>query len=349
MWLGTLVLACRPAPVASGEVELQATSADGRVELAVELDDATSVLFALDADAWIAVDALEGPDGTVLRWQDWVGEEQLTSAVLASPAQSVLGWPVRAVDPELRSGGWTLTASVTDADLVPLDGVEVRAVVRTKTDDDLRRGTVRVLLLVPEALDPALRDGALAATARWEQVWGRHGLTLELDTRTAALDVVVPDLFFGDPALRDAAALRDGHDLVAWVGEELASFPNALGNAGAVPNAAFDGPRAVLGLAALKAAGQDGAFDDEEVRLFGEAMAHEAAHFLGLFHPVELDFAHTDALGDTATCSGREACEDALGGNLLFPYPICGSGDCVPAEGLTRDQRGVAHRYVGVR
>ncbi|MEZ4322032.1 MAG: hypothetical protein R3F61_31460 [Myxococcota bacterium] len=348
MWLGTLLLACRPGPVAFEERAFEGTSADGHVRFEVELDG-TSALFALQGDAWLAVDTLEGPDGVVLDWRDWVDDELLTAAVYTGPSQTVLNWPIREDDPPLTPGTWTLDTTVVDRLALPLDGVDVRAVVRTKLDDDLRRGTVSAVLLVPEGLDPALRDGAIEATERWRRVWRDHGLWLDVEVRDADLGLVVPNLGQGAPAVREAVALAGEADLVAWVGEEVEGFGMALGVSGSIPNASFDSPRGVLGLAALNAAGTDGVFTAAEIRLFGEVMAHEGAHFLGLFHPIELDFTRRDALDDTPACDAREACEDLLAGNLMFPYPICISDRCARADDLTPGQRAVLHRYTGVR
>ena len=93
----------------------------------------------------------------------------------------------------------------------------------------------------------------------------------------------------------------------------------------------------------------DGTFDDEDIRIFGETMAHEVNHYLGLFHPVEVDFARWDALGDTPNCSDESNCHEVLAENLMFPYPICSLTSCLPQETLTEQQKGVLHRYVGVR
>lgn len=349
MWLGTLLLACRPDPGDIEELTLDGVSEDGEVQLEFEVSTGTALLIGLDGDGLIAVDSLVGPDGAVLSWESWVGEEQLTSAVFVGPGQGVLNWPVRTQDEPLVPGRWTVTVSVLDASLEPVDGVPIRATIRQKTDRDLRVGRLHARLLIPEGLSDQLAEGTRAATERWVELWGEYGLELDLEIGVAELGLQVPDLLEGDPQLRAVAVSNEDVELVAWVGEELAALPNGLGHAGSIPNARFDGPRAVLGLAALQAAGPDGRFSSEEIALFGEAMAHEAGHFLGLFHPVELDWTRTDALPDTAECGDRAECEATLGGNLMFPYPICAGGDCIEAADLSRGQREVLHGYEGVR
>ena len=81
--------------------------------------------------------------------------------------------------------------------------------------------------------------------------------------------------------------------------------------------------------------------------MFGELLAHEATHYLGVYHPVERALDRWDALDDTPACGSRRECEDALADNLMFPYPVCTMSSCVAAELLTDDQVGVALRYTG--
>ena len=77
-------------------------------------------------------------------------------------------------------------------------------------------------------------------------------------------------------------------------------------------------------------------------------MAHETGHFLGLFHPVETDYDLFDAIDDTSECSLRTECEDLLGSNLMFPYPVCTFASCVTQDQLTSGQSDVLQQNVGV-
>ncbi len=47
-------------------------------------------------------------------------------------------------------------------------------------------------------------------------------------------------------------------------------------------------------------------------------------------------------------CGSEIECMQALGGNLMFPFPVCDSISCVPQVVLTNQQGGVANRYTGV-
>lgn len=345
----TILLGCRPSPVDFAEQSFEAQSEDGHVRVPVSVTDETSLLVGVVGDALLAVTRIEAPDGAVLEADDWLGNERLTAAVYAVPGQTVVNWPVRAEDTPLSPGEWVVEVGMYDAALDSLDSLPVTGVVRTKTDDDVTRGTLFARVLVPNALDPALKDGLDGALNRWERIWKRAGLRLEVVVDERDLPVVVPDLVEGDPAI---GALLDDEpaDLVVWVGEALSAPDGALGFAGTTPNATVPGAgRGIVAVAAAVAAGTDGELSRPEIELLGETLAHEAGHYVGLFHPVENNLVLVDALSDTPTCSGTESCEAALGGNLMFPYPICEDGVCIAADSLTDQQRGVAHRYVGVR
>ncbi|MEM6926414.1 MAG: hypothetical protein AAF602_05770 [Myxococcota bacterium] len=127
-----------------------------------------------------------------------------------------------------------------------------------------------------------------------------------------------------------------------------------VGLAGGIPGAASATPRSAVQVSTLGAAGTDGRFDGDDIRLLAETMAHETAHYLGLFHPVEAIARGTpwsvfDALSDTPRCGSRRTCETRLGSNLMFPFPVCEPGaSCDPQEVLTEEQATVMQRYVGV-
>ena len=107
--------------------------------------------------------------------------------------------------------------------------------------------------------------------------------------------------------------------------------------------------RSAVQISSLLASGPDGEFNAEDTRLLAETMAHEVAHYLGLFHPVESTWDAWDVLSDTPECQREGECVDELGDNLMFPFPVCGPSSCTPQDRLTDQQAGVANRYVGVR
>ena len=98
-------------------------------------------------------------------------------------------------------------------------------------------------------------------------------------------------------------------------------------------------------------AGSNGTFSESEILLMGETMAHEMGHYIGLFHPVEDGWVYFDALEDTVTCNSWEQCDNRLGDNLMYPYPVCTGfsfDSCGRQDVLTAEQAGVQNRYLGV-
>ena len=108
-------------------------------------------------------------------------------------------------------------------------------------------------------------------------------------------------------------------------------------------------PRGIVVVGWWANAGPDGNFSENDIQLYGETLAHEVGHYVGMYHPVEWSYASWDALDDTDACTNMRDCEAALGGNNMFPYPICGPGGCRRQSDYTSDQGGVMLRYTGVR
>ena len=78
----------------------------------------------------------------------------------------------------------------------------------------------------------------------------------------------------------------------------------------------------------------------------GRVIAHEAGHYLGLFHTTEVGGEAADPMPDTAQCPARrwdrpDGCPDAL--NLMFPLAGLGS------DVLTAGQADVLHANPLVR
>ena len=127
------------------------------------------------------------------------------------------------------------------------------------------------------------------------------------------------------------------------------------GIAGGIPGALTNGNRGVILVSWVSHAGGDAVFNDKEIKLLGETVAHELGHYLGLYHPIDdseglqQNFDLYDNLADTPECTTTGECEPLLGQNLMFPYPICFSNTCIAQETLSSEQLGVLQRYTGVR
>ncbi len=117
--------------------------------------------------------------------------------------------------------------------------------------------------------------------------------------------------------------------------------------AAGIPGTVRATPVTYVVLSWLVHAGPNALFDDDEIRLMGETMAHEVGHYTGLYHPVESNFGFWDSLDDTSECTRANDCEDDLGTNLMFPYSICDANSCLATDQLTDGQVGIAQRYIG--
>jgi hypothetical protein len=337
------------------EREQTELTTDGDGIVAVDLDisrQATSFQITGSSDALVSFDRLVDPDGNVvLDWQDWLdSEESLTLGLFADRTTTALSWPIREEDGPLQPGTWTAWLSLYDPhSFDPADEVEVDLYADTKLDDNLDKGRVSVQVVWADQVEEerGVVNAVEEAIDRWRDIWGERGLTLEIDHVYSELD---PDLDFwleGDEEIEDLAREGKKGGLQLVIGDTVAGQEGLFGVSAGIPGTTTPSPHTFVVLSWLTHAGRDGEFDDGEIRLMGETMAHEMGHYTGLFHPVESDFQAWDALGDTDHCEGSSSCERELGENLMFPYPLCDGDGCSPQGELTSDQEGVMQRYAG--
>lgn len=324
---------------------------DGVAGISFDVDsDETAVQVTGVTAQYIAVERVFDDRGdVVLTWGDWYDSaESLTGAIWLEGKDSVLNWPIREEDPQLDSGTWRVEFGVVDYDEFYLPDEPVDVTVKLKRDDDFQDGKVKVRVVYCAGLsnDSVVTQGVEDALARWDEIWAPYGLQLEASFADSDFD---PDLAFPgyDPEHMDIAEEADGSEITILVGETIDGSTDYLGVAGSIPGTLTATSRAVVVVSWLANAGTDGAFDTEDIRLFGETLAHETGHYMGLFHPVEMDWSYWDALSDTPSCSNTTTCESELGPNLMFPYPVCSGASCLAQDDLTDDQQGVSHRYTG--
>ncbi len=99
------------------------------------------------------------------------------------------------------------------------------------------------------------------------------------------------------------------------------SFGTTLGVSGGIPGPGFTPGTRHSGVA-VSTLGAPALLPDELAKGLGRTMAHEAAHFLGLFHTTESDGLH-DPISDTLDCPvGNNA-----NGNDRLEFPECSSFD----------------------
>ena len=226
--------------------------------------------------------------------------------------------------------------------------IPIDATITLKSDPDLTAAEVTVRLVYAQGVDSDLDvvTAIEAAVVRWKEVWAPYGLTLVERYETSSVD---PDMSYPDSDNADILTVSEGssgEELVLIIGE---SFPSrwTYGIAGGIPGPLTPSGRGAVELSWLSHVGQDGVFDDDETRLMGETMAHEIGHYMGLYHPVEDGYELWDALDDTLQCETWQSCESNLGDNLMYPYSICGGGECLPTDQITPQQVGVLQRYTG--
>jgi hypothetical protein len=197
--------------------------------------------------------------------------------------------------------------------------------------------------------DAGLREAIRGATDQWEELVAEVGLTLTFvpiqwpdaaPTASPAADV--------EGAYADIAAAVGPRTLVVVLVEELPGVTDALGVSGDIPGPLVATERSAVAVSFLGTAGPDLTYDAEEIRLLAETLAHEAGHYLGLFHPVERGWTHHDDLADTASCGDEAECEATLGANLMFPYPVCFPPPCLPQRAISTEQAGVLQRNTAV-
>ncbi len=319
-----------------------------------------SLLVNARGDAsYLYVTELVDPSGTtVLSAQDWwTGGEYYTSGVLPLHEEAVLNWPIREEDGELEPGGWTVALQALSSSGAEANGVEADVVVFFNADRSTADGcaTVRVVLTPGVAGDSALTAAVDQALLAWQDVYSGVGLELQPSIETGeGLGEVLERPSTGSAAYESLREGGDEEDLIVVIGETVSNSGSILGETGGIPGPLAPARRGVVVVSWLLHAGTDGVVDQTDAQGMGETMAHEIGHYLGLFHPVELDGSgnysgYGDALADTPTCGSYSDCLNSLGTNLMFPYRTCDNAGCERQDDITADQAAVLQRYAGTR
>jgi hypothetical protein len=341
---------------AQGLITCSSTQSSGgqgilNVDVNVRAGDSAFLVSGV-AGQYLAVETLTGPSGDlVVTWEDWFDAENLTGAFYGSGKDVAFNWPVREDDPALEPGTYTVAIATFDEDGFYRNGVDVDVTTQIKADSAFSDGVVRVQLVYADevAVLPDVVEATEAAILRWKEVWAPLGLEVRVTTSTGGIDGNLPSISRGSPAFDALAAAGEDHDVMMIIGERIGGRTDIYGEAGGIPGSLVANEHAVVGISWIANAGGDGSFSDDDIRIYGETLAHELGHYLGLFHPVESSWDQWDALGDTPACGSLRQCEDSLGDNNMFPYPVCAGprGGCVSQEVVTDGQAGVLHRYAG--
>ncbi len=297
---------------------------------------------------------LYAPDGSmVLDWEDWYDSSySLTDAFFPAEFASTTNWPVRAADGPLVEGTWEVVVGTYDRGNY-VGGKDVTVEVLTRPDAAFDQGRLRAVIAYAEGVreEEGVEDAVEEAVAYWVELYAAVGVTLEAEFTDIAVDPALPDTYEGLDEIRAFHEGADQRSVLMIIGEEIAGDQWLYGEAGGIPGPYAAAEHAAVEVSWLANAGADAEFQQADILLMGETMAHEVGHYLGLYHPVEDGFEYWDALDDTEECRGYSGCEDVLGSNLMFPYPVCTgatAGSCTRQDQITTGQAGVVNRYVGV-
>ena len=284
--------------------------------------------------------------------------QQLSLAEDFGPDAVAVTAPSRDVDPGIDSGEDFRVRVGAGFRNSGAEGVDINLKVLTRRDLDLSSGTLKVNIFYVGAIgsDPDFKAATRASLNIFRSVYGGAGIGLDVTEREIDGPALVPNPYDGSSLFLSAA--RQAGDTPAvniFIAGDLEGFEGQVyGISGGIPGPAIPTTRSGVVVSMITSAGLDGNFNDEEIRILGETLAHEAGHFLGLFHPVDFDgeaVADSDPLSDTPTCRVDSECENvgALIANLMYTTPIPnGAGGFVPQNQLSGQQRAVLNRAISV-
>lgn len=294
---------------------------------------------------------LESPDGNVLF--DSEDDPIRTLGVFLGNGVNTVNYQIADTDEPVVDGTYAQTLFATSSG----SAGSFTATVIAKNDTDFSRGTLRVnVFLVGEDAQAGNARAALdQAINRARSIYSRIGITLDIVFYDVTSDTGIvpvpfePSTFYATntsaPGVRSGAlnlfvALDISADTTTIPGNPL----GALGVSGGIPGPAIPSAVSAVAISLMEISGGDLAFSNEETRIMGIAVAHEALHYLGVFHPVEISGSSVlseDALADTLSCETVAECiSNGAADNLMFPFPVSGADQ----EAVTEDQAGVGHR-----
>lgn len=329
------------------------SGSNGIATISVEvMEGETSLLLTGESSKQLSLEYIEEPNGDqAFYWEDWYGEQSLTGAIYPEANDVALNWPVRADDTPLRPGIWIIGLAVTTKSGYYAPDTDVDVTLQLKSDSDTSQAKVRALIAYADGLDQDAEvvAGTEAAVERWAEVWAAAGMTLEVRYTSSSIDPTLPSMYDGGSEdVRDIATDEGADsDVTVIIGDTVDNQRNTYGISGGIPGTLVATKRAAVVISWVANAGGDGSFEEDDIRLYGETLAHEVGHYMGLFHPVESSYDYWDALADTPDCTGARRCDDQLGDNNMYPYPVCDWQSCIAQDVITDDQAGVSHRYTG--
>ncbi len=263
-----------------------------------------------------------------------------TSAVRPANDVNVLPYPANSLNPAVVNGKYKHLLFVNGA-----AGQQYFGVAIGKNDPSPAVGLLRVniFLVGTTAQRAEVRDAVIRGTQIWRDIYSQVGIGLDVATFDVTSGTgVLPNPFFGSLFYQttitntpNVKAPAVNMFIASLISENTGTSPgdaldNVLGVASAIPGPANSTTKSVVALSVTEHQGDDGIFNPADISVFGETMAHEAGHYLGLFHVVEDPegdeiYRPGDPLTDTPVCTTTVACIAAGNAeNLMFPRVVFG-------------------------
>lgn len=309
------------------------TGNDGRTALALTNGGANAFQIVTELPGGqLATLTLQEPSGTTV--VSAADVPQKTAGVLLTDNITSLPYPTRKADKPVVDGTYSQVLQLG------LPNTAYTGSVLAKRDPDLNAGLLRVNLFYvgTEAQRDTKRRAIRDGLALWRQIYLTRNITLDVREIDVASDTgVLPNVFIGSPFYEAQAQVGTAHKIALnmFIGETISTDGTSnpgnpfevFGIAGGIPGPYKPSPISAVILSLDVHDGVDGQLDADETRVLGETMAHEAGHYLGLFHPVQLNGAATtfDPLADTPECTSIAECNAVgLTGNVMFQTPVAG-------------------------
>jgi hypothetical protein len=268
----------------------------------------------------------------------------LTSAVFLLPVVNALPYPTRGADVSLVNGTYRHTLFVNRAGVAGT----VNGTVIAKNDSNLFRGVLRVNVFLVGSASQAAESDIITALNVFSTIFADPVVDVNLNVRIfdSNASPILPDPTDGSPFYLQEITRSGVQDLAlnVFIGDSIEDFSESLlGISAGIPGAAIPTVRSVVVISLLAHQGVDGVLSPQETVLMGETIAHEAGHYLGLWHVIELGFGASDPLEDTPTCTTFSECiTSGAAVNLMFPSPVFD----INQQTLTNDQAEVLNLQV---
>lgn len=330
------------------------SNASGYRKLKLKLeegDDRLLLTGKVDAPHRVYVRWMEAPDGERVYDAEelWDDVYQATGAIAPDWA-TTLGWPVLPDDRALEPGTWTVELGTIDVESYFVSGVDIDVSVVFASGESPTSGELHVNLLSGGAVagDAHYQEAIAGAVDEWRRLYEQVDITLDITEGS----IPEGELFAPGEGDRDAWEALSADTPLRSINvvllETMTDGELLYGRAGSVPSPLVPSINSGMAVNLSVSAGTDGRFQPDEVRTLGETFAHEAAHYLGAFHAIELDYLTQDSLSDTPSCTTANECRAVLGDNLMYPETICDGSVCEPQDVLTNEQGIVLRNYAGV-